>query len=195
MCLFKIFHVFQGYLYQSFPHSCWFWWHICEHWIRFTAKGEFKVFPKVLQVLDKKKFQFKLSSHSSKEVCLQVDVSLLFVCGFCMIHMLKMYQCFIICKMLLLKKLHDNVSVTKIYLMYNFFLLDQCQLTGTLIQLTQGHTSTYENSWKNPNLQERLLFLFPHGYDILLLMLKQLHYHYYLWVFDLHWIELWCMSC
>lgn len=67
--------------------------------------------------------------------------------------------------MLLLKKLHDNVSVTKIYLKYNFFLLDQCQLTGTLIQLIQGHTSTYENSWKNPNLQERLLFLFQPGYD------------------------------
>lgn len=83
--LFMIFHVFQGYLYQSFPHSCWFRWYICEHWSGFTTKGEFKVFPKVLQVLDKKKFQFKLSFHSSKEVCLQVYhvyVSSLFVCRF-----------------------------------------------------------------------------------------------------------------
>lgn len=83
--LFMIFHVFQGYLYQSFPHSCWFRWYICEHWSGFTTKGEFKVFPKVLQVLDKKKFQFKLSFHSSKEVCLQVChvyVSSLFVCRF-----------------------------------------------------------------------------------------------------------------
>lgn len=102
--LFMIFHVFQGYLYQSFPHSCWFRWYICEHWSGFTTKGEFKVFPKVLQVLDKKKFQFKLSFHSSKEVCLQVYhvyVSSLFVCRFFnyRIHILTMYQCYVICMM------------------------------------------------------------------------------------------------